>query len=211
MVKFYKKNGPFRRRVRTIGEIAKTASSALAVAKTVAGLINVEFKVKNTTNPAYTPDSSGQVVQLTDIDQGDSSSTRDGGQVKLKSIEAKWHILKHASATYTMVRLIWFIDLIGTNADPPTVDELLSASNTYTPRNLNNKHRFLILKDYRVALGDVTVKVGEWFKKVNAIATYSTSNGTDYTGNQIWLAMLSSEATNTPTIAMYNRVRFLDN
>lgn len=199
----------FRENVKTMGDIARTASTALKVATTVASLINVEFKYVDQTS-SLTPNSTGTIFHITDIAQGDTMSTRDGDSVKLKSIQAKWYGKQHSSATNTILRIIWFIDTVG--ASTPTISELLgSGADVNAFRNLDNRGRFVILKDVTFNLGDNTTFDGSWYKKLNMQTLWHDGTGSGVTSNHLYMAYISNEATNTPNLYIRHRVRYLDN
>lgn len=77
---------------------------------TLKNFINVEFKVKDTfTNTTQMP-STGTIDVLNGLQQGDDYNRRSGRQVRWKSFQWRIGLNKHASATASRARVIFFID-----------------------------------------------------------------------------------------------------
>lgn len=200
-----------KKRRKVIGKSAiAVASTALAVARGVASLINVEFKVHDL-NSSLNPSSTGGALLLTGIVQGDGPSNRDGNSVKTKSLEVKYYLKKHVDATQTSVRLLWVLDTVGTITDVPTATKVLESVDTISMRNLDYKNRFVILKDKVYSLGDHTMAHGTYYKKFNMETSFTDTTASSYSAGHLWLIYLSNEATNYPDLLIRHRLRFLDN
>lgn len=190
-------------------DVAKTASTALSVATTIAGLINVEFKYWDVTSN-LSPSTTGAVIHLNAIAQGDGVSNRDGVEVKNKSLELKWSAEQHASATTTIVRFLVVID-VDPNATTPSIGQIIDGTNILSFRNLDYRKKFVILKDWTIHLGDKTTMSGQWYKKLNMQSIWSSTAGNTIQSNGLYLVHLSNEATNYPTLDVRTRIRYLDN
>lgn len=181
----------------------------------LANLINVEFKY-NDIKDTSTINTTGLFFLLNGLMLGDTSSSRDGRQIRIKSNQVNLKLTMHPSATNTTIRIIYFMDKQA-NASAPTTAMLLEDANVpiTSPRNLDNRKRFVILKDEYVCLNvEKSETVFEWYKKLDFRTIYDSSNVgdiTDITTNSFYLFLVCDDGTNTPTYALYNRIRFIDN
>lgn len=194
----------------TIGTVNAKANMALQQLSDIRGSLNVEYKyhaVSSSLNPAL----AGAVLSLSRIAQGDTEQTRDGNNCKAKSLWAKWTMYKHASATATFVRMIWFIDTQNISGSAPSVTDVLQSADVNEFKNHNNRKRFVFMKDIVIDLGDKTTHNGEWYKKMSMQLTFDGSADTDTVDKSLYLLYLSNEATNTPTLLIKHRLRFVDN
>lgn len=71
--------------------VAKTAGTALAIAESVASLINVEFKLHEQ-HFEHDASTTAEIEPLTEIAEGDDYNTRDGRSIHLKSIYMKCYM-----------------------------------------------------------------------------------------------------------------------
>jgi hypothetical protein len=106
-------------------------------------LVNTEFKQVNTSR-SFAQDNSGTVTLLNALIQGDDYDNRGGRMVRFKSLEMRYIMTQHASATNTQVRNILFIDKTPSGSTPQILD-LITAVSLTAPRNLDNRKRFVIL------------------------------------------------------------------
>lgn len=164
---------------------------------------------------------------------GDTSSTRDGRKIVVKSVQLRGGL--HPTDTSTLdhsVRIILFVDKQNNNNDPvgaaaaaTTEMGLVLASNTETISMLNSTTagRFQIIKDWTLFIPGYAAGTGvsnpkswkdfKYFKKLELPTHYSGT--TDSAGvindNALYIAMYSDAATGTGSrIDMEARVRFLD-
>ncbi len=179
------------------------------------GLINTEFKTNDVSSTVAVPET-GLVLLLNATIAGDDFDNRDGRQVRWKSIQYAINILQHATATQTITRVMIVIDK-QPNATLMTIGELLtSGANNLDFRNLDNRKRFVILSDRVVTQSDTNNLVNrlDFYQKMDMITIYDDSNaGTiaDIESNALFLVAVSSEATNSPTLQIETRMRFIDN
>lgn len=198
--------------------VVSDAAKALAMAKYLKTLVNVEIKNHDSEATATARSTTPTIVNLTSIAQGDTTITRDGSQCKIIEIDLRYFVNQNASATNTQLRVILVVDK-QTNQAIYTADDLLDESSAgdaiVSPFNLDNKRRFTILYD-RVHTYSATGKTNSYHKykkkcgymiRYDAAAAAITSN----TENSLSLFFVSSEATNTPTVTHFCRLRFVDN
>lgn len=169
--------------------------------------------------------TTGTVQSVSNVPQGDTSITRDGDQIQLKSIQARltWYMPQVLGAGVPVVvgRVILFVDEQPNNTIPVTTDVLVTAGPN-SPLNLNNRLRFRILKDkvFDMASGIATAqainnpkstKQMKMYKRINRKCVFNGA-GTDIaqTNNVYMLFISSATTTNAPFCAFYSRLRFTD-
>lgn len=180
-------------------------------------LINVEFKFANYV-ASTTPTSTIPTLQLLNgMVRGDDSNTRDGRQIRIKSIQCFFRVNMHASATATTVRYMIVIDKQPSAAAFTAADLLdtASAAQVDALRNLSSRRRFVILKDRRLVVNtDYPEKVFRVYKQLDMKTVYDDSDAgsiADIQSNALYLVIITDEATNTPTCTNNVRIRFIDN
>ncbi len=100
--KSYNNTNYYPRATSAIG----VASKALVLAYGIKRLMNVEFKFHDVQLNGTNVSTSPLRIELTNIPQGDTSTTRDGAQVKLTSINIKYFIQSYIDDVVTLVRVI---------------------------------------------------------------------------------------------------------
>lgn len=218
------KKEPARSRANQIGKYLQYGSTVATIGKTVAmtaklaGLINIEFKQRYS-NIGMSANQTGSLALLNGLAQGTDNDQRIGRSIRMKSVQLLLTNTQNASATNSLLRYILFIDKQPTGV-APTVAELISTpgggSAYYGMRNLDNKKRFVILKDQWVTMNSGTnneIGVFEYYKKLDMHTVYDSSNaGTiaDISSNALYLLALSNEVANPVSVTGSWRVRFLD-
>ena len=194
--------------------------------KTIKGMLNVEHKYYDTVPfSGASIDSSGTVAAGTmNLVQGDGGTTRDGDQVKAKSIYLQFNTEKHASSTGTELRIIVGLDFRPEGA-PPTVADVLNSASVLSAMNMDHRRRFKILRDWRTILSDATATklTKKWYfplgkksrgrrgRRLGLRLNFAGSTTDEPQNVNIFILAISDEATNTPSLSMISRVRFVDN
>ncbi len=180
---------------------------------------NIEFKEHNVLFPnTGIVDAAGNVSQLTNISQGDTTQTRDGNQVRIVSLFLSAILRINTNAAETVLRFMIIQDKQTNQAQYNTGDVLLDATSIdsiISPLSLNNARRFKILYDKRFTfsiVGDTTVHFFQVYKKLNIMVRYDASTPaiTDLTQNSLSVLMISDQVTNDPTCHFHCRLRFAD-
>lgn len=189
------------------------ATSALATAKLVKSLVNVEFKeTVRATN--LSPDASGTVVSLNAIGQGDDKDDRNGNSIKNKSLLVRMRAEQNSSATNTSLRVLFIRDK-QVNGSTPLVTDVLQAANPLSSLNTDYGKRFVVLADslFSLSSNGTTCSHRKIFKKLGFHTEFGgTGNSVaDINSGAIWMLAVSDEATNTPTLFYNTKVRYLDN
>ncbi len=203
---------PSYRRVRRplYGRLDKVA---LNMAKKALSLMNVEFKFRDIESSTAVSTTATSNL-LSGIAQGDTDITRDGSSCKIVSLGIRGNITINASAVASEVRLLIVLDK-QTNQATFAIGDLLATANTIGFRNLDNNTRFRVLWDQRFNLSDQGPKIVKFqkFMKLQIKQKFDGTGATvaDLTQNSIHIFKISTEATNTPTVTFFSRVKFIDN
>lgn len=194
------------------------ASKALVVAYGVKKLLNVEFKFFDVTQTETAMSQTPQIVQLTNIPQGDTDVTRDGAQVKLTRLDIKYLIRMNTAASTAIQRIMLIHDKQTNQAIYNASDLLLdttSLDNIVTPLNLDNKYRFRVLynKVHTMSVNGNRVNYGHIGLNLDMKIRFdaSTPSIADLTSNSLSILLISTEQGNAPTLSFISRVRYLDN
>lgn len=172
-------------------------------------LKGVEVKYHDMNPITQTPtDTTGVVLNITDLDEGDTAKTRSGEKITAKAFWFKGNITKHASAVSTKIRLFLAMQK---NNQIPALNGLLQIGNINSPKNKEYRKLSSIFgeRTYIVDANKPMVEFNYYIPKEIQIQ-YSGAAGTDLGSNSVYLCMISSEAINTPTVAGYSRVTFTD-
>ncbi len=199
--------------------VAGDAKQALALAKNVKSLLNVEFKNHDISiTPVGIPDGVGVIHQLTNIPQGDTGESRDGSNIKITSIYIKLLLNINVSAITTSVRVLLVQDKQTNQTIYATSDLLSTVANVQSivsPMNLDNQFRFKVLYDKVFSIDDngVQTKFIKIYKKVSTKLRFDASipSIADLRSSSYSLVLISDETTNEPVVTGELRLRYLDN
>lgn len=180
----------------------------------LARYVNVEFKQHNI-DYGGTVNSTPAITQLTNIDQGDTDTTRDGSSIKITGIYLRGFARSNASTTNCIVRLIIVWDRQTNQAIYSADDLLYDSTQINSLLNIDNGRRFRVLWDKAINL-DLSsnyIKPFAYYKKLNLHIRYdNTGNGiADLTENSLSMLAFSTAATNAPTVDINFRLRYVDN
>jgi len=207
-----------RRRAPTRGAVYGRAASQLwKDVKTLKNFVNTEFK--NTQGYLNsTVNTSGQMILMNGLASGDNETNREGDAVRFKSIQITARYGLGSAPVPSVVRAIVFIDLQTDSATPLISDllDLATASPVTALRSLNHRRRFLILKDktYPMSPNGREVAMMEWYRKID-VKTFYTSTASliaDIQAMPIYLLLVADQSsTNSPTVDLFYRLRYIDN
>ncbi len=197
--------------------VANDAAKALAIARGVKRLLNVEIKnfdVQQSIALAQTP----LVVPLCNIIIGNETVNRDGSQCKMVGIDLNFLLTQNPSAVQTFVRIMLILDKQTNQVQYVPADLLEDASggnNIVSPRNLDNLKRFTVLYDrsFTLDINGVKSHIVKKYIKKEVLLRYDASTGAidDLTQSSISIMQMATESTNTPTLTHFSRLRFIDN
>lgn len=205
----------------SVGKFAGDAwSLAVRAAKGVneiRKLINIEYKILDTSVNSTAFTDTGSIVPLSTIVQGLDYNNRIGDSIKMQSIEFRCRVNVNASTTTTSIRVILFRDFDGYGTLPTVADIMEVSSGTASvrcPKKFLNKDRFTFLLDEYFTLSpasDYSTTVRYAMPHDGHIKYLGTTAANSSNGKgTLYALFLSDEATNTPTYALYNRIVFTD-
>lgn len=193
------------------------------LAKVVDMVHNIEHKyvTSGVTNSA---NASGTVTLLNGIAEGDDSSQRTGRQLVLGAITYKGSAAPQVTAGGNFAgatRLIIFYDK-QTNGALPAVTDVLTTADCWSPYQINNRDRFVILCDEIQECNRLSTSftsnssvLFRGHKKLNMKTTYNTTTGVigAVTTGGLFSLVISSDISGAALTASdtYNfRVMFTD-
>lgn len=182
--------------------------------KYLKNLINVEFKFYDTNTSGEVLTTTAYVTTLNNIVQGDSDDSRDGQSMRMKSVQCDGTIAR--GSVDCNVKLLWVLDLQPPLGAPvySTMFASVAGDITASLRNLDNRSRFIILKEQQFYLtSNNPHRIINYYRKLDAKVFYSDATAT-YTSvrkNGLFMMAICNQATNGPTLNCKNRIRFIDN
>ena len=194
------------------------AKKAWQATKYLKGLVNSEkFNIDRTLTLGST---QSDIYGLVRIAQGDGESDRTGNSVLVRSIYLRGYMQVNSAVTgNTRVSLVLVQDLQQIADTNPAV---LDIFNGITPESMINRSntnntvgRFKIIwrKNYNLtpSTGSTpSINIDKYFKVYSHVKFNGTAN-TDIQKNGYYLVILTSEATNYPTVSITSRVCYHDN
>lgn len=197
---------------------AQLASIAFQKVKYLAGMINSEKHVHDVQiNNATT---SGSVLALSNVAQGDTDSTRTGNSFLAKSIYAQLQLVGNVNQIVTQVRLMIVRDNQQVGDSAPTVANILDASAIsylQAPLSSEEKGRFTVLHDSLNVLSqkfttDTPLKTKKIWCPMNKHIRFNGTGASDIQKNGLYLVIIhDATSTNYPTIYGNSRLSFYDN
>jgi len=112
----------------------------------------VEKKYVDIASAQYAADTTGTVTALNLCNEGTGVSQRVGRKICMKSVQVRGWITQETAQQPCMVRimLVWDKQVNGVIA---TIAEILSAATSNSFMNLDNRERFVVIKDKHYTLG----------------------------------------------------------
>lgn len=182
-----------------------------------------ELKYLDVSGAPQTFTSAGTLVLLNGLVPGTGASQRIGKKIVTKSLLFRGSIGSGDTGGTPfrgMVRLLWIYDK-QSNATAPTVAQILESVAAYSPMNMDNRDRFVVLRDKQYAIdqsgGNQSAQV-KLYKRLMIPTIYNAGvAGTvaDITSGSIYLLLIGESAgatvpTNQPIIDFTNRIRYDD-
>lgn len=157
-----------------------------------------------------TPSTTGTVIPLSGIAQGDGSQNRDGLQVFPTSIEMRLNLALGLLATASVVRIViyQYLSRVSTSVQDyfdatPTVQDFKAINQQYESRTIYD--RTYSLNSTGIPEKNFYIK-----RKLKGIIAYDGATGTDIAKNGLYMILLSDEAVNQPTVLGTARMFFKD-
>ncbi len=214
----YQSKSRFNRYAGYAGTVMSTATKALILAHGIKKLMNVEFKFHDVQTTQTDITTTANIIQLTNIPQGDISESRDGAQVKVTRLQIKYQLRGHVNAVTTLVRCIVVKDS-QTNQAIYAIADLLQDTTAndsiVSMLNLDNKYRFTVLynKVHQFQNSGHNNNYTEIIKDLDLRLRFdaSTPSIADLTSASLSIIFISDQASNSPLLTLFSRVRYVDN
>lgn len=200
----------FRRKFNT--KHLSIAKKALRKVNKLARRVKPEQKIHDVITTSIQPNIAGLTNNLVSIAQGDTVSTRDGLSIRAFFWELRYSIIKDATPTNTVVRIIIVKDNRQVESTVPSVLDIILSADPLSQFSRVNPKRFTILYNRLLVLRTnmimtkavVTRKISTEIRYVGAAVNTVTKNG-------LFLITLSSAAAGEePTMRFTWRLRFTD-
>jgi len=175
----------------------------------------------------YQADTTGSVTVLNAMVVGDDNNTRDGRQISNTSLHVQGVVFPQDTTTNNTVSRLMLIWDSQPNGAIAAVTDVLTAANSISTTNLNNRERFRILRDIRNphgAVSDVATQTYSNANNTHVINEFISLKGlkTTYnataagiasvtTGALLMLTIGSAASTAGATYTLTTRLRFTDN
>lgn len=216
----YKKKTTYRRKSVPASNLSKVtvaevANAAWSGVKAIKKLINVEIKDYSLIGFTTSTNSSGQLINLSEIPQGDGAGSRDGDSVKPQYFKGNFTVYNHASANlFTQFRVIIFKHKQA-NGTTPAVTDILETPTCFQLTKRTEEYRFTILYDncfimkppYSGSKDIVNFKVRVPMEGHIKFVTGATT----YESGGLYMLLLADQATNTPSLYYNTRLTYTDN
>lgn len=191
------------------------ASYAYAGVKQLKRLVNVEKKKFDQTIDT-TVSSTGTVLPLSNVAQGDTDQSRDGSSIKPLYLYGKTRMTLYNAGGDTNLRVMVFQDNQQVSDTSPSISDVLDGSYaldfTMCPLNNNTVGRYSILMDKNYTLyTDKPILVSEIKLTLTGHIRYNGANGTDIQKNGLYILLVSNQATEVPTFQFAPRLTYTDN
>lgn len=183
-------------------------------------LVNVEFKAVDHTYTGTTGErflSAGSLLLLNGCSTGDGYTNRDGRSIRIKSVDIKVNIFAGGGGTTPEInRILIFIDK-DPNASQAGITDVLSTNSPDSPRNLDFRKRFVILKDKRFVVvpnQSNEAVIWKYYKKLNMHTIFNADTGATISAiqsNALYMMIISDQPTGGAYLYGSSRVRFIDN
>lgn len=204
------------------GSVAHLAKRAMQGVKFIKDIINVEYKYFDVAVIPTDIDYNGYVGNLCNPGQGTTAITRNGDSIKLISVDIGGTFYKGSSQTLTIPVRFMLIQGIDERTTPPTGATILQSAGTYqainSPRHVDYTTFYKVIWDYRTKITPSandpnSMQHFEHFEKLDHHIKFVTGS-TNVESGGIYFCVVSDNSdvgTNVPQIALYSRVRYVDN
>ena len=164
------------------------------------------------------PNTTGAVVHVTGIAQGDDVNERQGNMITLRKLNVRGSVLKNsASSVPTKLRIMVVRDNLGTTT-PPTIGSMFStvavfAANQNADGDPQTVARFTVLMDRFISLVDDATSEQQGFsmtKTLNSTCLFTGTAASNEGKGCLYLFIASSETTNDPVVAADAQIFYTD-
>lgn len=193
------------------------AAKAWKGVRYIRGLVNSEMLHKDFAYSAGTTiNGTGFVTHLTALGQDDTSSGRTGNSILLRNMNYRFKLEVNASVTLdSSILMLIFMDTQQISDTAPVITDVLTTSTPESLLALGTAGRFKLMSRKTYILTPATggrpaLEIKGYFN-IQKHIRYNGTASTDIQKNGLYIAFLSSESTNTPTIVGSARIGYHDN
>lgn len=178
--------------------------------------MNAELKYRDEPLGIASIANTGSFVLLNNLFQGDSATTRTGNSVVARTLEMRINIrqnpLSTSDAQGLRVILMWDKQA---NGSLPALNTILQSTDYLSPVNDSYRKRYKIIYDKNFVVNDggpLIVQTKKVKKLGNTVSRYNGNSGgiADIITNSLLMYLISSDASNGPTINYSFRLRYTD-
>lgn len=187
--------------------------------------LNTEMKFLDTQTTTSINTTLAAVNEPLVIPQGDTEGSRDGNSCRLVSMNSNIVIDNSSNAGDTSIIRLMCVYTPNTNADPPTVNQVLDTKTAInSPYFMDRVGYNVIFDKYYTLSGGANAqvngrtKVHDHFvhRPLDHQIKFTTGDTTGtrdnlLNGDVCWYAFCDSYTTGQPTVNIWSRVRFVDN
>ncbi len=164
-----------------------------------------------------TPGTTGSMISLNLIAQGDTNLLREGNKIRVKSLAFRLDMVKTV-ATTDVVRVIIFKDM-EQHGTKPVVADLLKTTATSSFLNTNTRQRFKVLRDLSFTFsaddagnGDRMHKNGliKFRRPINIHFVGTSASDSSMGKGSIYSFILAKENTTKSSIQLTTEMKFID-
>lgn len=165
-------------------------------------------------------DQTGAVALLNGIARGDEINERNGRELTMRSIEFKARAYATSGTGSDQIGRVLIVYDRQTNATALTGAQVLASFDTNAPRNLENRRRFKILKDWRFPINasgeSGSARVLTFYRRLRHPVTFNSGDaGTvaDITTGSIYVLSVGTNVAGATAGSLVGtcRIRYQDN
>jgi len=192
-------------------QLAKKSWTAVKYLK---GLVNSERMYSDT---QHTSTAQSAIFRLVNLSQGDNSSARTGNSILLRSIYMRGHIQINSSVPVaTRCTLAIVRDMQQVSDTTPLNSEIFedyTDPESMLSRTSAGRFKLVMRKSFVLTpvSGGKPVRPIKEFLSMREHLRWNGSNTADVQKGHYYLCLLTSEATNFPTLDVMSRVSYHDN
>lgn len=195
----------------------RTASRALSLARYLHTIVNAELKSATYAATGAAINTTGTMFHLSNLTQGDLHNQRNGMSILLRYINCQGCVRINSAATSSVVKLMLVIDQRKNyTATDPGVGEIFEGSGAvtapFTTLDVNSRGRYKILasRTYTMSTNGKQIVTFNFNRSVQQHCKWEF-NSQDRLEGHVYLAIVSNEAVNTPTLDIHNKIKYYDN
>lgn len=189
------------------------ATKAWKATRYIKGLVNSEM-LHHRIGGNINIDSTGGLLSLAAISQGDSDSGRTGNSIFARNLSMNLNVKINASNLATQfIRIVLLQDNQQISDTTPSVTDVLDSAYPNAPLNQSTAGRFTIIRNWEFYL-NATNQPGRVLKKYFKLwhhIRYNGSASTDIQRGGLYLLYISDQATNPPTAGYQIKLGYHDN